>query len=74
MNKLEDEYRSKDEGSVDGEKYHGTTGGKFIFSKRDPSSMNEMFIEQGSVGTDIQYEKSGKFVQSKSNELQLNSD
>lgn len=33
-NKLEDEYRMKDEGSVDGEKVLGTSGGKFIFSKR----------------------------------------
>ena len=33
-NKLEDEYRMKDEGSSDGEKVLGVTGGKFIFSKK----------------------------------------
>ena len=36
-NKLEYEYRMKEEGSVDGEKILGTTGGKFIFSKRGPA-------------------------------------
>ncbi len=43
---MEDEYRMKDEGSVDGEKVMGVTGGKFIFSKRaaGDGSMNELFF------------------------------
>lgn len=34
LNKLEDEFRGKDEGSVDGEKQMGLTGGKFVFTKK----------------------------------------
>ena len=41
-NKLEYEYKMKEEGSVDGQKQMGTTGGKFIFTKRAPG--------QGSMG------------------------
>lgn len=52
LNKLEDEYRDKDEGSMDGEKMIGTSGGKFIFSKQDPSSMNELLFEEASAATD----------------------
>lgn len=44
LNKLEDEFRDKDEGSLDGEKFVGTSGGKFVFSRRDPNSMNEILL------------------------------
>ena len=37
---------------MDGEKFVGTTGGKFVFSKRDPNSMNEILLEEGSAATD----------------------
>ena len=44
---MEDEYRMKDEGSVDGEKVFGTSGGKFIFSKRGAEgSQGELFFEE----------------------------
>lgn len=53
LNKIEDEYRGKDEGSVDGEKHMGLTGGKFVFSKRgDMGSNNELLFEEQSAATE----------------------
>jgi len=49
LNKLEDEYRAKDEGSIDGEKVMGMTSGKFVFSRRgnmgELGSMNDILFE-----------------------------
>jgi hypothetical protein len=55
VNKLEDEYRAKDEGSVDGEKVMGMTSGKFVFSRRgaDMGSMNDILFEEHSAATDV---------------------
>lgn len=57
MNKLEDEYRAKDEGSVDGEKIMGMTSGKFVFTRRgntaDAGSINDILFEEHSAATDV---------------------
>ena len=37
---------------MDGQKFVGTSGGKFIFSKHDPQSMNEIMLQEGSAVTD----------------------
>lgn len=57
MNKLQDEYRAKDEGSVDGQKIMGMTSGKFVFTRRgntaDAGSFNDILFEQHSAATDV---------------------
>ena len=54
LNKLEDEYRAREEGSVDGEKVMGMTSGKIVFSRRgaDMASMNDILFEENSAATD----------------------
>ena len=48
LNKVEEDFTlgiGKEEGSVEGYNYQGTTGGKFVFSRKDPNSFNELFLE-----------------------------
>ena len=47
FHKLEEKFNiSQDEGSLDGERYVGLTGGKFMFSKQDPASFKDVFFEE----------------------------
>ena len=47
FHKLEEKFNiSQEEGSVEGERYVGLTGGKFMFSKQDPSSFKDLYFEE----------------------------
>ena len=47
FHKLEEKFDiSQEEGSVDGERYVGLSGGKFMFSKQDPSSFKDVYFEE----------------------------
>ena len=73
LNKIEDEYRGKDEGSVDGEKHMGLTGGKFVFSKRgDMGSNNELLFEEQSAATEALEHKKMTRVQVEDIEMEEN--
>ena len=47
FNKLEEGFDiSHEEGSIDGEKFVGLSGGKYTYAKQDPDTLKEFYFEE----------------------------